>query len=234
MMTDATYAERRGRLETYFDKTAMTAWAHLTSDVKVSGIRQTVREGRDRMRAVFMSWLPTDMHGATLLDAGCGTGALTVATARRGAHVVAVDVAGNLVQIARERAPADLAPGQIDFRVGDMLSAEHGTFTDVVAMDSLIHYPMREILDVIAGLAQRTSRSINFTFAPATPLLSAMHAVGLLFPRNNRAPAIIPVSQSQLTKAIAQDPRLAGWRVGRTARIISGFYTSQALELVRR
>jgi magnesium-protoporphyrin O-methyltransferase len=233
-MTIATYDERRGRLQTYFDKTAMTAWAHLTSDVKVSGIRQTVREGRDRMRAVFMTWLPTNMKGATLLDAGCGTGALSVATARRGAHVVAVDVAGNLVQIARERAPANPSPGQIDFRVGDMLSPDHGRFTDVVAMDSLIHYPMREILDVVAGLAQRTTRSINFTFAPATPLLSTMHAVGLLFPRNDRAPAIIPVSQSRLTQAIARDPRLAEWRVGRTARIISGFYTSQALELVRR
>jgi magnesium-protoporphyrin O-methyltransferase len=233
-MSIATYDERRGRLQTYFDKTAMTAWAHLTSDVKVSGIRQTVREGRDRMRAVFMSWLPTNMLGATLLDAGCGTGALSVATARRGAHVVAVDVAGNLVQIARERAPADPAPGAIDFRVGDMLSAEHGRFTDVVAMDSLIHYPMREILDVLAGLAQRTTRSINFTFAPATPLLSTMHAVGLLFPRNDRAPAIIPVSPSSLKKAIAKDPRLSDWRVGRTTRIISGFYTSQALELVRR
>jgi magnesium-protoporphyrin O-methyltransferase len=233
-MSIATYDERRGRLRTYFDETAMTAWAHLTSDVKVSGIRQTVREGRDRMRAVFMTWLPTDMHGATLLDAGCGTGALSVATARRGAQVIAVDVAGNLVQIARERAPTDLVPDRIDFRVGDMLSADHGRFTDVVAMDSLIHYPMREILDVIAGLAQRTTRSINFTYAPATPLLSAMHAVGLLFPRSNRAPAIIPVSASQLTKAIAKDPRLAAWRVGRTTRIISGFYTSQALELVRR
>jgi magnesium-protoporphyrin O-methyltransferase len=229
-----TYAERRGRLETYFDKTALTAWAHLTSDVKVSGIRQTVREGRDRMRAVFMTWLPADMDGATLLDAGCGTGALSVAAARRGADVVAVDVAGNLVQIARERAPSDLYPGRIDFRVGDMLSAEHGTFTDVVAMDSLIHYPMREILDVVAGLARRTTRSINFTFAPATPLLSAMHAVGLLFPRGNRAPAIMPVSQPRLIKAIADDPRLSSWRVGRTARIISGFYMSQAVELVRR
>ncbi|WP_293899399.1 magnesium protoporphyrin IX methyltransferase [Phenylobacterium sp.] len=234
MMSVAPYDERRGRLQTYFDKTAVTAWAHLTSDVKVSGIRQTVREGRDRMRAVFMGWLPTDMDGATLLDAGCGTGALSVAVARRGARIVAVDVAGNLVQIARERAPADLCPGRIDFRVGDMLSADHGRFTDVVAMDSLIHYPMREILDVIAGLAGRTTRSINFTFAPATPLLSAMHAVGLLFPRSNRAPAIIPVSQSRLTQAIAADPRLAAWRVGRTARIINGFYTSQAMELVRR
>jgi magnesium-protoporphyrin O-methyltransferase len=233
-MSVNTYDERRGRLETYFDKTALTAWAHLTSDVKVSGIRQTVREGRDRMRAVFMAWLPTDMHGATLLDAGCGTGALSVAAARRGAVVVAVDVAGNLVQIARDRAPADLYPGQIDFRVGDMLSADHGRFTDVVAMDSLIHYPMGEILNVIAGLADRTTRSINFTFAPATPLLSTMHAVGLLFPRGDRAPAIMPVSQSRLIKAISRDPRLAEWRVGRTARIISGFYTSQALELVRR
>jgi magnesium-protoporphyrin O-methyltransferase len=186
------------------------------------------------MRAVFMTWLPADMDGATLLDAGCGTGALSVAAARRGADVVAVDVAGNLVQIARERAPSDLYPGRIDFRVGDMLSAEHGTFTDVVAMDSLIHYPMREILDVVAGLARRTTRSINFTFAPATPLLSAMHAVGLLFPRGNRAPAIMPVSQPRLIKAIADDPRLSSWRVGRTARIISGFYMSQAVELVRR
>ena len=61
-----------------------------------------------------------------------------------------------------------------------------------------------------------------------------MHAVGLLFPRGNRAPAIEPVSQPRLIKAIADDPRLSSWRVGRTARIISGFYMSQAVELVRR
>jgi magnesium-protoporphyrin O-methyltransferase len=61
-----------------------------------------------------------------------------------------------------------------------------------------------------------------------------MHAVGLLFPRSNRAPAIVPVSQAKLCKAIAEDSRLADWRIGRSARIVSGFYTSQALELVRR
>jgi magnesium-protoporphyrin O-methyltransferase len=234
MMSIATYAERRGRLQTYFDRTALDAWAQMTSDVPLSRIRETVRQGRDRMRAVFMTWLPADMTGASLLDAGCGTGALAVATARRGARVTAVDVAANLVQIARDRAPADLLPGHIDFRVGDMLDPAHGQFTDVVAMDSLIHYPTREILDVVAGLAMRTTRSINFTFAPATPLLSAMHAVGLLFPRADRAPAIQPVGETRLQKAIAADPRLADWRVGRTTRIISGFYTSQALELVRR
>ena len=41
-----------------------------------------------------------------MLDAGCGTGSLAVEAAQRGAEVVAIDVAGSLVSIARERAPA--------------------------------------------------------------------------------------------------------------------------------
>ena len=49
-MGSASYAERRGQLETYFDRTAVAAWARLTSDVPVSGIRATVRAGRDAMR----------------------------------------------------------------------------------------------------------------------------------------------------------------------------------------
>ena len=45
-----TYSDTRGRLETYFDRTASETWARLTSDAPVSKIRQTVREGRDQMR----------------------------------------------------------------------------------------------------------------------------------------------------------------------------------------
>ena len=109
-MTDAVYDQRRGRLQTYFNATAMDAWAQLTSDAPVSRIRQTVREGRDRMRDTLLSWLPQDLSGARLLDAGCGTGALSVVAAHRGCAVTAVDIAANLVEIARERAPAHLAP----------------------------------------------------------------------------------------------------------------------------
>ena len=61
MMSLATYDERRGRLETYFDATAVDAWAQLTSDAPVSRIRATVRQGRDRMRDLILSWLPADM-----------------------------------------------------------------------------------------------------------------------------------------------------------------------------
>lgn len=234
MMSLVTYDDRRGRLETYFDSTAMDAWTQLTSDAPVSRIRATVRKGRDRMRNTLLSWLPIDMTHASLLDAGCGTGALSVVAASRGAHVVAVDVAGNLVNVAKERAPADLRPGSIDFRVGDLLDPELGLFSHVVAMDSLIHYPTEDIVKVLTGLAQRTSRSIVFTFAPRTPALSLLWIVGRLFPRADRAPAIEPVTEQRLRKAIERSPDLSAWRIGRTARVISGFYTSQAMEIVRR
>ncbi len=232
-MTAATYAERRGRLQTYFDATAVKAWAQLTSDAPVSRIRETVRQGRDRMRATILAWLPGDMAGCALLDAGCGTGALAVEAAERGARVTAIDVAGNLVALARERAPAGLRAA-IDFQVGDMLDPALGPFAHVVAMDSLIHYAQPQIVAVLAELAPRTTGSIVFTFAPQTPMLSAMHGVGRLFPRSNRAPAIEPVVEARLRKAIGAEPALREWRTGRTQRISSGFYTSQALELVRR
>src|SRR3954465_4129949 len=107
-MTLATYRERRGQIETYFDRTAADAWARLTSTAKVSGIRATVRAGRDRMRATLLDWLPSDMHGRRVPDAGWGTGGLAIEAARRGADVVAIDLSPTLVALARERLPEDL------------------------------------------------------------------------------------------------------------------------------
>jgi len=232
MMSSTTYDVRRGRLQTYFNATAVDQWAQLTSTAPVSRIRQTVRAGRDRMREMLLDWLPP-LEGARLLDAGCGTGALSVIAAERGAHVTAVDVAANLVDLAKERAPWDLGPGRIDFHVGDMLDPLFGAFDHVVAMDSLIHYSTAEIVGFLEGVAPRTRRSIVLTFAPQTPALAAMHFVGRLFPRGDRAPEILPVSPARLIRAIAVSPKLSGWSAARTERIVSGFYTSQALELVR-
>ncbi len=231
-MPNHSYQERRGEIETYFDRTAADAWSKLTSDAKVSKIRETVRAGRDDMRRTLLDWLPADLTGKRLLDAGCGTGALAVEAARRGAEVVAIDVAPTLIDIARERAPKDLGQGSIYFEAGDMLDPAHGRFDHVVGMDSLIHYQSADVVKVLAGLAGRTTGSILFTFAPKTVPLAIMHAVGRFFPRGDRSPSIEPVSMATLQGLIAGEPGLAGWRPQRTRRIAVGFYTSQALELV--
>jgi len=232
-MSTATYLARRGELKTYFDRTAAEAWARLTSDAPVSGIRATVRAGRDRMRETLLSWLPTNLEGMRLLDAGCGTGALAVAAAKRGAHVTAIDLSPTLVNLARERTPHDLGTGKVDFLTGDMSAPELGEFDYVVGMDSLIHYLAPDMSRVVASFAPRVRKSIIFTFAPRTPMLSTMHAVGRLFPRGDRAPAIEPVGAKAIGKRLMAEKSLAGWTLGREQRIASGFYTSHARELVR-
>ena len=230
-MDSATYQQRRGQLEAYFDRTAAEAWSRLTSDAPVSKIRATVRAGRDRMRNRLLSWLPEDLSGKRLLDAGCGTGALSVEAAKRGAEVVAIDLSQTLVDLAKERLPQEIGRGTIDFRVGDMLDPALGRFDHMVAMDSLIHYRERDLVAALARMTERCDSSILFTFAPRTPLLSAMHTVGKVFPKGDRAPAIEPISEGRLRRLMTREAALAGWGAPRSERINSGFYMSQALEL---
>ncbi|WP_375409570.1 magnesium protoporphyrin IX methyltransferase [uncultured Methylobacterium sp.] len=232
-MTSVTYAERRSQLTTYFDRTAVDAWARLTTDAPVSKIRATVRAGRDAMRANLLSWLPEDLTGKRVLDAGCGTGALSVEAARRGAEVVAIDVSPTLVGLARERSAEILGGERIDFRVGDMLDPWLGRFDHVVAMDSLIHYSAADITRALAELGLRTDGSVVFTVAPRTALLTLMWTAGRLFPRGDRAPAIVPITESALRRRIGQEAVLQGFSVHRTKRINSGFYLSNAIELAR-
>lgn len=233
-MATLSYLHRRGQLETYFDRTAAEAWSRLTSDAPVGRIRATVRAGRDRMRATLLGWLPDDLRGCRLLDAGCGTGALAIEVARRGADVVAIDLSPTLVALARERMPSDLGAGTVDFQVGDLLDPAFGGFDYVIAMDSLIHYPLADVGRMLTGLSARTGSALLFTYAPRTPALALMHAVGRLFPQSDRAPAIEPIAETAMRRLVMTTADLRIWRADRTQRIASGFYTSQALELVRR
>lgn len=227
-LASTSYQQSRTRLETYFDKTARKAWEDLTSDVPVSGIRATVRQGREEMRALLLSTLPSDMHGMRLLDAGCGTGALAISAAQRGADVVAIDVSHGLIKVAQNRAPTHLS---IDWRVGDMRSHNLGIFDHVIAMDSLIHYDETDIIGVLKAWSQRANE-IAFTFAPGTPLLRAMNVIGKAFPRSDRSPAIKPVSETRLAHDIGE--ALPEWSIGFTQRVSSGFYKSQAMGMSRR
>lgn len=231
------YHQRRDQIEHYFDRTAMQAWEQLTSTAPVGRIRATVRAGRERMRAALLDWLPADLRGLRILDAGCGTGALAMAAARRGADVVAIDISPSLVEVATRRVAQHLdvfdAGGRIDFRSGDFSDEALGEFDIVVAMDSLIHYTTEDAVGVLRAWSGRTRRSLLFTFAPSSPLLVAMHTVGRLFPRGDRAPAIEPVAERALRRLLATDDGLSLWAPGRTQRVACGFYTSQAFELSR-
>ena len=216
------YASTRARVERYFDGTATRAWEDLTSDAPVSGVRRTVRAGRDRMRAAMLDRLPQDLRGARVLDAGCGTGAKTAALAARGATVVAVDVSPKLLGIAAKRLDPEVS-SRVSFRAADMFDPALGAFDAVVAQDSMIYYAAPELAGRLNALAPRAGR-ILFSLAPRTPLLMAMFWAGKAFPRADRSPAMVPHSAAALA------PRLDG-TLQEVERVTSGFYISTCLEL---
>lgn len=222
----ADYAATRDRVEHYFDNTATKVWERLTSDAPVSGIRATVRAGRDRMRTLMLTQMPEDLRGARILDAGCGTGAMAVELAARGADVVAVDISPALVEIGEKRMPANL-PGQITWVAGDMLEATNGSFDHALAMDSMIYYTAPDIAALLGRASSRVDGKFIFTLPPRTPVLMAMWRVGKLFPRADRSPVMIPQSTAGVAQAM-RDANVKG-RLGEIDRIKSGFYFSSAL-----
>jgi len=220
---------KRAKLETYFDRTALDAWAAMTSDAPVSRIRATVRAGRDEMRGTLLDWLPQDLTGRRILDAGCGTGMLAIEAARRGADVVGIDVSPQLIEIGKSRLPDDVKD-RISLYAGDMLDPSYGDFDHIVSMDVLIHYESDQIAAATARLAERAGHSLLFTFAPGTPLLRTARAIGQFFPKSDRSPSIVPVAHDLLKSRLSRSVPNA--KLGRDRRISRGFYTSHAQEVL--
>ena len=233
-MPTTNYISRRRQVHDYFDRTALDAWARMTSDVPLTGIRETVRLGRQKMFETLLSWLPDDLDRTRIYDAGCGTGKFSVELAQRGASVHAVDLSPKLIQLADERAGKLNLKDRVSFACGDMLSPANGPFDHVIAMDSLIHYDRRDSLEAIHALTEHAKTSVLFTFAPRTPMLTLMHSVGRLFPRSNRAPSIEPMTLSTILDKFTERDSTSPWTIARTKPIKNGFYISQAVELVRR
>lgn len=226
MTNTATYQRTRDRVEDYFDRTATRTWEQLTSDAPVSGVRATVRAGRDQMRALMMAELPEDLCGARVLDAGCGTGTMAIELAQRGADVVGVDISPSLIDIAKKRRPHRLA-GTLELRAGDMFDPGLGRFDYAMAMDSMIYYEAADLGSILAKLAPQLRESLVFTLPPRSPMLMMMWRMGKLFPRSNRSPIMVPHTLAGVATAI-RDAQAMG-HLREVGTINSGFYHSMAL-----
>ena len=73
--------------------------------------KYTAAEGDDFIERLNLK------SGVNLLDVACGTGNLAIPAARKGASVMGVDIATNLLEQARARAAAEGL--NADFREGD-------------------------------------------------------------------------------------------------------------------
>ncbi|PPU13718.1 MULTISPECIES: bifunctional 2-polyprenyl-6-hydroxyphenol methylase/3-demethylubiquinol 3-O-methyltransferase UbiG [Xanthomonas] len=82
------------------------------------------------------------LAGARVLDVGCGGGLLSESMARLGAQITAIDLAPELVKVARLHS---LESGvQVDYRVQsveDLATEQPGSFDAVTCMEMLEHVP---------------------------------------------------------------------------------------------
>lgn len=86
-----------------------------------------------------------DVDGQRVLDAGCGTGYLSVQLARRGAATVGVDASADMVRLARGR--VERSGVAVELRVDDvqvLASAPDGAFDRIVSNYVLMDLPDHE------------------------------------------------------------------------------------------
>lgn len=127
--------------------------------------------------------------GERILDLACGTGNAALIAAAQGAHVVGVDAAPRLLEIARQRARA--ANREVDFRQGDLLDlpvednavdVAVSVFGVVFASDPLLAF--REIARVV----RPGGRVLMSAWVPSGPIDAMLSAAGRILGRVTKAP----------------------------------------------
>lgn len=121
----------------------------------------------------------TALRGARVLDVGCGAGLLSEALAREGADVTAIDLAPDLIKVAKlHRLESGV---QVDYRLSavEALAEEMpGTFDAVACMEMLEHVP--DPASVIAACATllKPGGRLYLSTLNRTPAAFALAIVG--------------------------------------------------------
>ncbi|MBM3162983.1 MAG: magnesium protoporphyrin IX methyltransferase [Chlorobi bacterium] len=223
--------EHKNMLRSYFNGQGFQRWASIYGDDKLSTVRNTVRQGHAVMMDKAFDWLQQLglPQGASVLDAGCGTGLFSIRLAKAGYKVKAVDIASQMVEKARTDATKESVAGNIEFEVNTIESVR-GTYDAVVCFDVLIHYPAEGFRQAFGNLAGLTKGSVIFTYAPYNNILAFQHWLGGYFPKKERRTTIQMIRGEEMQKAMAEN----GMSVRNSEKISFGFYHTMLMNASRR
>lgn len=97
----------------------------------------------DHYHNFLLRHLPSNCHN--VLEIGCGTGGFARRLAERSQHVLALDLSGEMIRIAREQSAQF---PNIDFQLADVRDMPFpiASFDCIASIATLHHVPIREIL----------------------------------------------------------------------------------------
>ncbi|KAK1603974.1 hypothetical protein QYE76_027647 [Lolium multiflorum] len=222
----------------YFNSTGFERWRKIygSNTDDVNRVQLDIREGHAQTVAATLAMLrdapDVPLAGATVCDAGCGTGSLSIPLASAGASVLASDISAAMVSEAQRQAQLAQAAGSPEFRmprfeVRDLESLD-GRYDIVVCLDVLIHYPREEAQKMIRHLASLAEKRLVISFAPKTVYFDILKRVGELFPGPSKATRAYLHSEKDIEEAL----RAAGWRVKNRGFISTQFYFAKLYEAV--
>ncbi len=81
-----------------------------------------------------------NIQGKRVLEAGCGTGWLTVILAKRGAKVCAFDISAENIKIAKERARVNEVEGDVSFSVQSFYDLDYEKYFDLAVGCAILHH----------------------------------------------------------------------------------------------
>lgn len=219
----------KAKLQRYFDGIGFERWSAIYGDAPVSRIRRTVREGHLQMLEQAKSWLEDYAAGSTLLDAGCGTGLFSLMMAQEDFSVTGVDLAPRMVTAAQAAAQAMHLGDAVRFVTGDIESVDE-RFDVTACFDVLVHYPRESFEHLCEVLAQRTRRTLVFTYAPYSRMFALLHWIGGHFPQGNRR-TTIQMIRDDTVKDILEN---LGFQIRHSVVISHGFYHVKLVEASRQ
>ncbi|MEF3081470.1 bifunctional 2-polyprenyl-6-hydroxyphenol methylase/3-demethylubiquinol 3-O-methyltransferase UbiG [Luteimonas sp. SMYT11W] len=148
----------------------------------------------------------TRLDDARILDVGCGGGLLSEALAQRGARVTAIDLAEDLVKVAKLHG---LESGvQVDYRVQSVeaLAAEQpGSFDAVTCMEMLEHVPDPAAILKACATLLKPGGSLFVSTLNRTPAAFALAIVGAEY-----VARLLPRGTHQYA-AFIKPSELGGW-----------------------
>jgi magnesium-protoporphyrin O-methyltransferase len=218
------------RVRKYFETSGFSRWTAIYGTGDIPPIWKIIRDGHQLAIDKVVDWVKTD-KSHTALDAGCGTGNLSIELANHGFEVDAFDVSPQMIHFAKYISTGRTKGIPPRFQTGDIasLAGSAKTYDLVVCLDVLFHYPYEEVVPMLQKLAALSSHKLVGSFALRTVTNDFWMKIGGRFHAKDRMTKLHLFSYNEIEQVLYR----AGFKMMRKKRVKFFFYDSFVFEAVR-